>query len=38
VEVRETQPAAELLTVKLNGTEQTIAEKAASGLFVRTAG
>jgi DtxR family Mn-dependent transcriptional regulator len=35
VEVRETQPAAEQLTVRLNGGEQTIAEKAAAGLFVR---
>ena len=35
VEVRETQPAAEQLTVRLNGDEQTIAEKAAAGLFVR---
>ena len=35
VEVRETQPAAEQLTVRLNGHEQTIAEKAAAGLFVR---
>jgi DtxR family Mn-dependent transcriptional regulator len=37
VEVRETQPAAEQLTVRLNGDEQTIAEKAAAGLFVRPA-
>ena len=37
VEVRETQPAAEQLTVRLNGGEQTIAEKAAAGLFVRPA-
>ena len=37
VEVRETQPAAEQLTVRLNGHEQTIAEKAAAGLFVRPA-
>jgi DtxR family Mn-dependent transcriptional regulator len=37
VEVRETQPAAEQLTVRLNGTEHTIAEKAAAGLFVRPA-
>jgi len=35
VEVREAQPAAEQLTVRLNGGEQTIAEKAAAGLFVR---
>jgi DtxR family Mn-dependent transcriptional regulator len=37
VEVREAQPAAEQLTVRLNGGEQTIAEKAAAGLFVRPA-
>ena len=37
VEVRESQPAAEQLTVRLNGGEQTIAEKAAAGLFVRPA-
>jgi DtxR family Mn-dependent transcriptional regulator len=35
VEVRESQPAAEQLTVRLNGSEKTIAEKAAAGLFVR---
>src|SRR6266498_5527726 len=38
VEVREAQPAAEQLTVRLNGDEKTIAEKAAAGLFVRPAG
>ena len=37
VEVREAQPAAEQLTVRLNGSERTIAEKAAAGLFVRPA-
>jgi DtxR family Mn-dependent transcriptional regulator len=37
VEVREMQPAAEQLTVRLNGSERTIAEKAAAGLFVRPA-
>src|SRR5947209_5774564 len=37
LEVRETQPAAEQLTVRLNGDERTIAEKAAAGLFVRPA-
>ena len=37
VEVREAQPAAEQLTVRLNGDERTIAEKAAAGLFVRPA-
>src|SRR3989449_6779384 len=35
LEVREAQPAAEQLTVRLNGDERTIAEKAAAGLFVR---
>src|SRR5689334_3851164 len=35
VEVRDVAPAAEQLTVRLNGDEQTIAEKAAAGLFVR---
>jgi len=37
IEVREAQPAAEQLTVRLNGDERTIAEKAAAGLFVRPA-
>ena len=37
VEVRESHPSAEQLTVRLNGGEQTIAEKAAAGLFVRPA-
>jgi DtxR family transcriptional regulator, Mn-dependent transcriptional regulator len=37
VEVRESQPAAEQLTVRLDGSDQTIAEKAAAGLFVRPA-
>ena len=37
LEVQETQPAAEQLTVRLNGDEKTIAEKAAAGLFVRPA-
>ena len=35
LEVREAQPAAEQLTVRLDGDEKTIAEKAAAGLFVR---
>lgn len=35
LEVRETQPAAGQLTVRLNGKEQAIGEKAAAGLFVR---
>ena len=38
VEVREAQSAAEQLTVRLAGHEQTIAEKAAAGLFVRPSG
>jgi len=38
VEIREAQPAAEQLTVRLDGHEQTIAEKAAAGLFVRPSG
>ncbi len=37
VEVREAEPAAGQLTVRLNGDERTIAEKAAAGLFVRRA-
>ena len=37
LEVQETQPAAEQLTVRLNGDEKTIAAKAAAGLFVRPA-
>jgi DtxR family Mn-dependent transcriptional regulator len=37
LEVQETQPAVEQLTVRLNGDEKTIAEKAAAGLFVRPA-
>jgi DtxR family Mn-dependent transcriptional regulator len=35
LEVREVQPAAEQLTVQLNGDERAISEKAAAGLFVR---
>jgi DtxR family Mn-dependent transcriptional regulator len=35
LEVRETQPAAEQLTVRVNGDERAISEKAAAGLFVR---
>ena len=35
IEVRETQPAAGQMTVRLNGTERAIGEKAAAGLFVR---
>jgi len=37
LEVRETEPAAGQLTVRLNGSEQAIGEKAAAGLFVRRA-
>jgi DtxR family Mn-dependent transcriptional regulator len=37
IEVRETQPAAGQLTVKLDGSERAIGEKAAAGLFVRPA-
>jgi DtxR family Mn-dependent transcriptional regulator len=33
--VREAQPAAEQLTVQVNGDERAISEKAAAGLFVR---
>jgi Mn-dependent DtxR family transcriptional regulator len=35
IEVREAQPAAGQMTVKLNGGERAIGEKAAAGLFVR---
>ncbi len=37
LEVRETQPAAGQVTVRLNGHERAIGEKAAAGLFVRPA-
>jgi DtxR family Mn-dependent transcriptional regulator len=37
IEVRDAQPAAGQMTVKLNGTERAIGEKAAAGLFVRPA-
>jgi DtxR family transcriptional regulator, Mn-dependent transcriptional regulator len=37
IEVRETQPAAGQMTVRLNGTERAVGEKAAAGLFVRPA-
>src|SRR5438034_3559847 len=37
IEVREAQPAAGQMTVKLNGQERAIGEKAAAGLFVRPA-
>ncbi len=37
IELREAQPAAGQLTVKLNGDERAIGEKAAAGLFVRPA-
>jgi DtxR family transcriptional regulator, Mn-dependent transcriptional regulator len=35
IEVRNAQPAAGQVTVKLNGRERAIGEKAAAGLFVR---
>jgi len=35
IEVRDAQPAAGQMTVRLNGTERAIGEKAAAGLFVR---
>jgi DtxR family transcriptional regulator, Mn-dependent transcriptional regulator len=35
LEVGEAQPAAGQMTVRLNGTERAIAEKAAAGLFVK---
>jgi DtxR family Mn-dependent transcriptional regulator len=35
IEVRDTQPAAGQMTVRLNGTERAIGEKAAAGLFVK---
>jgi DtxR family Mn-dependent transcriptional regulator len=35
LEVRDAQPAAEQLTVRMNGDERAISEKAAAGLFVR---
>jgi DtxR family Mn-dependent transcriptional regulator len=38
IEVRETQPAAGQLTVKLDGSDRAIGDKAAAGLFVRPAG
>ena len=37
IEVREAQPAAGQMTVRLNGTERAIGDKAAAGLFVRPA-
>jgi DtxR family Mn-dependent transcriptional regulator len=37
IEVRETQPAAGQMTVRLNGTDRAIGEKAAAGLFVKPA-
>jgi len=35
IEVRDAQPAAGQMTVRLNGAERAIGEKAAAGLFVR---
>ena len=37
IEVREVQPAAGQFTVRLNGSERAVGEKAAVGLFVRRA-
>jgi Mn-dependent DtxR family transcriptional regulator len=37
IEVRETQPAAGQMTVRLNGAERAIGDKAAAGLFVKPA-
>ena len=37
LEVEDTQPAAGQVTVRLNGSERAISEKAAAGLFVRPA-
>jgi DtxR family transcriptional regulator, Mn-dependent transcriptional regulator len=37
IEVRQTDPAAGQLTVRLNGGERAVSEKAAAGLFVRPA-
>jgi len=37
IEVREAQPAAGQITVRLNGAERAIGEKAAAGLFVKPA-
>ncbi len=37
IEVRDAQPAAGQMTVKLNGDERSVTDKAAAGLFVRPA-
>ena len=37
IEVRAAEPAAGQVTVRLNGDERAIGEKAADGLFVRPA-
>jgi DtxR family transcriptional regulator, Mn-dependent transcriptional regulator len=37
IEVREAQPAAGQMTVRLNGADRAIGEKAAAGLFVKPA-
>jgi len=37
IEVRDAQPAAGQITVRLNGAERAIGEKAAAGLFVKPA-
>jgi Fe2+ transport system protein FeoA len=36
IELQDAQPAAGQFTVKLNGREQAIGEKAAAGLFVKS--
>jgi DtxR family Mn-dependent transcriptional regulator len=37
IEVRSTEPAADQFTVRLNGDERAVSERAAAGLFVRPA-
>jgi Fe2+ transport system protein FeoA len=37
LEVRDSEPAAGQMTVRLNGAERAIGEKAAAGLFVKPA-
>jgi DtxR family Mn-dependent transcriptional regulator len=37
IEIKEVQPAAGQFTVRLNGSERAVGEKAAAGLFVRRA-
>ena len=38
IEVRAAEPAADQLTIRLDGGDRAISEKAAAGLFVRPAG